>query len=135
MLLVASALLFGVSWGQPGPMVLVAAGTIVLAAAFGLFITSLLKNTRQGGIVYGGVLTMMGMVGMIGIFTAQVPGATTGALEIVSLLVPQGWAVRGWQMIQAGGGVGDVLVTLLVMLGLAAIFFAAGLLRFRKRFA
>ena len=134
-LLIASALLFGVSWGQPGPMVLVAAGTIVLAAAFGLFITSLLKNTRQSGIVYGGVLTMMGMIGMIGIFTAQVPGATTGALEIVSLLVPQGWAVRGWQMIQAGGGVGDVLVTLLIMLGLAAIFFAVGLLRFRKRFA
>jgi len=134
-LLVASALLFGVNWGQPVPIVLVAASMIVLSAAFGLFITSLLKNTRQGGIVYGGVLTMMGMVGMIGIFTAQAPGATRGAFEAVSLLVPQGWAVRGWQMIQAGGGVGDVLVTLLVMLGLAAIFFTAGLLRFRKRFA
>ena len=64
-----------------------------------------------------------------------VTGATGGAFEIVSLLVPQGWAVRAWQLIQAGGGVGDVLVTLLVMLGLAAVFFAVGLLRFRKRFA
>ena len=135
MLLVASALLFKVSWGQPVPMVLVAASMIVLSASFGLFVTSLLKDTRQSGIVYGGVLTMMGMVGMIGIFTAQVPGATKGAFEVVSLLVPQGWAVRGWQMIQAGGGVGDVLVTLLVMLGLAVVFFAVGLLRFRKRFA
>jgi len=134
-LLVASALLFNVYWGQPAPMVLVAASMIVLSASFGLFVTSLLKDTRQSGIVYGGVLTMMGMVGMIGIFTAQVPGATTRALEIVSLLVPQGWAVRAWQLIQAGGGVGDVLVTLLVMLALAAIFFTVGLLRFRKRFA
>ena len=134
-LLVASALLFGVNWGQPVPMVLVAASMIILSAAFGLFITSLLKDTRQSGIVYGGVLTMMGMVGMIGVFTAQVPGATRGAFEVVSLLVPQGWAVRAWQLIQAGGGIGDVLVTLLVMLGLAAVFFAVGLLRFRKRFA
>ena len=134
-LLVASALLFNVYWGQPAPMVLVAASMIVLSASFGLFVTSLLKDTRQSGIVYGGVLTMMGMVGMIGIFTAQVPGATTRALEIVSLLVPQGWAVRAWQLIQAGGGVGDVLVTLLVMLALAAIFFTVGELRFRKRFA
>jgi ABC-type multidrug transport system permease subunit len=108
---------------------------IVLSASFGLFVTSLLKDTRQSGIVYGGVLTMMGMVGMISIFTGQVPGATTGALDIVSLLVPQGWTVRAWQILQAGGGLGDVLVTLLVMLGLAAIFFAVGLLRFRKRFA
>jgi len=134
-LLVASALLFRVNWGQPVPMVLVAASMIVLSAAFGLFVTFLLKNTRQSGIVYGGVLTMMGMVGMIGIFTAQAPGATKGAFEAVSLLVPQGWAVRGWQLIQAGGGLGDVLVTLLVMLGLAAVFFTVGLLRFRKRFA
>jgi len=123
-LLVASALLFKVSWGQPLPMILVATIMIVLAASFGLFVTSLLKDTRQSGIVYGGVLTMMGMVGMIGIFTGQVPGATGGAFEAVSLLVPQGWAVRAWQLIQAGGGIGDVLVTLLVMLGLAAVFFA-----------
>ncbi len=134
-LLIASALLFKVNWGQPLPIVLVAASMIILAASFGLFVTSLLKDTRQSGIVYGGVLTMMGMVGMIGIFTGQVTGATGGAFEIVSLLVPQGWAVRAWQLIQAGGGVGDVLVTLLVMLGLAAVFFAVGLLRFRKRFA
>ena len=134
-LLAASALLFQVSWGQPVPMVLVAASMIFLSASFGLFITSLLKDTRQSGVVYGGVLTMMGMIGMIGIFTAQVPGATGGAFEVVSLLVPQGWAVRGWQLIQAGGGVDDVLVTLLVMLGLAAVFFTVGLLRLRKRFA
>jgi ABC-type multidrug transport system permease subunit len=134
-LLVASALLFKVYWGQPVPIVLVAASMIVLSASFGLFVTSLLKDTRQSGIVYGGVLTMMGMVGMIGIFTAQVPGSTGGAFKVVSLLVPQGWAVRAWQMIQAGGGLGDVLVTLLVMLGLAAVFFTVGLLRFRKRFA
>jgi len=134
-LVVTSALLFRVNWGQPVPMVLVAASTTVLSTSFGLFLTSLLKDTRQSGVVFGGVLTLMGMVGMIGVFTAQAPGATQGALGVVSLLVPQGWAVRGWQLIQAGGGLGDVLVTLLVMLGLAAIFFAVGLLRFRKRFA
>jgi ABC-2 type transport system permease protein len=134
-LLVASALLFKVNWGQPVPMILVAASMIVLSASFGLFVTSLLKDTRQSGIVYGGVLTMMGMIGMLGIFTAQVPGATKGAFDVVSLLVPQGWAVRGWQTIQAGGGLGDVLVTLLVMLGLAVVFFTVGLLRLRNRFA
>jgi len=134
-LVVTSALLFRVNWGQPVPMVLVAASTTVLSTSFGLFLTSLLKDTRQSGVVFGGVLTLMGMVGMIGVFTAQAPGATQGALGVVSLLVPQGWAVRGWQLIQAGSGMGDLTVTVLVMLGLAAVFFTVGLLRFRKRFA
>lgn len=135
MLVTASALLFRVHWGSPAPALGVAAGMILLSAGFGLFLTSLLKDRRQGGLVYGGVLTVMGNLGMINIFTAQVAGPARQIFDTLSLLVPQGWAVRGWQLLQAGDGTGDVLVTVLVMVSLAGIFFAAGLLRFRKRFA
>jgi ABC-2 type transport system permease protein len=134
-LLVVSALVFGIDWGQPLPLSLVTLGLILLAASFGLFITSLLKDTRQAGIVYGGVLTVLGMVGMIGIFTAGVPGASGEAMSAISLLTPQGWGVRGYQLLLAGGSVGDVLVPVAVTLGLAALFFVLGLLRFQKRFA
>lgn len=134
-LITASALLFDVHWGSPHLVIGVAASMIILSASFGLFLTSLLKDTRQGGFVYGGVLTIMGMIGMINIFTAQVSGPSRGTFNTLSLLVPQGWAVRGWQLLQAGSGTGDVLVTLLVMVSLAGIFFAVGLFRFRKRFA
>jgi ABC-2 type transport system permease protein len=134
-LLVVSALVFGIDWGRPLPLSLVTMGLILLAASFGLFITSLLKDTRQAGIVYGGVLTVLGMVGMIGIFTAGVPGAGGGAISAISLLTPQGWGVRGYELLLAGGSVGDILVPVAVMLGLAALFFVLGLLRFQKRFA
>ncbi len=134
-LLLASALIFGIDWGQPLPLALVTLGLVLLAASFGLFLTSLLKDTRQAGIVYGGVLTVLGMVGMIGIFTAGVPGASGAAFETVSLLTPQGWGVRGYQLLLEGGNVGDIVVPVAVMLGLGAIFFVLGLFRFRKRFA
>jgi ABC-2 type transport system permease protein len=134
-LLVASALIFGIDWGQPLPAGLVTLGMILLAASFGLFVTSLLRDTRQAGIVYGGVLTVAGMVGMIGIFTMNVPGASPEAFSTISLLVPQGWAVRGWQVLLEGGGAGDVLPTTAVMLALSALFFGIGLVRFRRRFA
>jgi CHASE2 domain-containing sensor protein len=114
---------------------LVTLGLVVVAASFGLFITSLLENTRQAGIVYGGVLTVAGMVGMIGIFTANVPGASKSTFKLVSLAVPQGWAVRGYGLLLEGGGLGDVLPTVAVMLGLGIAFFVLGVLRFRKRFA
>jgi len=134
-LLVASALVFGIHWGHPLGIGLVALGMIVLAASFGLFLTSLLRSTRQGGFVYGGLMTILGMVGMISIFGMATPDAPRAAMSVVSLFTPQGWAVRGWLSLLDGGRTVDLLPTVAVMLALGAIFFGIGLLRFRKRFA
>jgi ABC-2 type transport system permease protein len=133
-LLVVSALVFGVKWGHPLPLGLVTLGLVLLAASFGLFVTSLLKNTRQAGIVYGGVLTILGMAGMISTFTAGAPSASRGTFDTIAHLTPHGWAVDGYQRLLGGGGLSDVLLPLAVMLALAALFFLMGLLRFRKRF-
>lgn len=134
-LLALSALAFKIDWGQPVPIALVGLGLVILAASFSTFIVSLLKNTRQGGIVYGGVMTVMGMVGMLDIFAFNVPGAARKTLALIPLLVPQGWAVRGWASLLEGGGLADVLPTVAVMLALSVGFFLLGLSRFRKRFA
>ena len=135
-LVIVSALVFKIPWGDPLPVALVALGLVVMAASFGIFITSFLKNSRQAGIIYGGVMTVMGMIGMVGVFTASVPGADN-PMRTASLFVPQGWGVRGWQLLLEGSGALtiDVLVTVGIMLALGVLFFAIGLLKFRKRFA
>ena len=130
-LLGLSALIFKVNWGAPLPLTLAAVGLIVLAACFGIFVTSLLKNTRQTGIVYGGVLTVLGMIGMGSVFT----GGVAGPMDTVSLFVPQGWGVRGLRLLLQGAGTAQVLPTMAVQLGLAVVFFAIGLWRFRQRFS
>jgi ABC-type Na+ efflux pump permease subunit len=132
-LLIASALIFGLNWGRPLPLVVVAGSLIIVAASFGIFVTSLLKNTRQTGIIYGGVMTVMGMLGMISVFAVGSTNAAT--MDTVALFVPQGWGVHALRIVLQGGSVGDVLPYVAVMLGLASIFFVIGLLRFRKRFA
>lgn len=134
-LLVLSALAFNINWGKPVPIVVVALGLVILSASFGTFVTSLLANSRQGGIVYGGVMTVLGMVGMLDIFAFNIPGAQAGTLALIPLLTPQGWAVRGWASLLEGGGLADVSPTVAVMLALGVIFFLLGLFRFRKRFA
>jgi ABC-type multidrug transport system permease subunit len=65
---------------------------------------------------------------------AAVPGASR-AIDTVSLLVPQGWGVWGWQVLLAGGGLNDVWWIVGVMLALGMAFFIVGVLRFQKRFA
>jgi ABC-2 type transport system permease protein len=133
-LVMVSSLIFGIDWGPPRAVALVIAGVVVLASSFGIFITSWLKDTRQSGIIYGGVMTVMGMIGMIGVFTAGA-AATPPAVKQAALVVPQGWAVRGWQLLLAGADVEQVLLTVAIMLVVGVALFAAGVLRFRKRYA
>ncbi|MGD2041004.1 MAG: ABC transporter permease [Anaerolineae bacterium] len=131
-LLLASGLAFGINWGQPLTVVLVTAGLIVVAAGFGVLLMSFVKNTRQTGPVMGGVLTLTGMLG--GLFTSGVPNMPE-AFDTVRLTMPQGWAMYGWELALQGNGVSDVLLPVGVMLGLGALFFAVGVVLFRKRFA
>jgi ABC-2 type transport system permease protein len=133
-LVVASILIFGVYWGEPLPVVLATVGLIVLAASFGIFITSLVRDSKQAGFVYGGVMTVLGMVGMISVFTAGVPNVAD-RIGVAALVTPQGWSMRAWQLAMDGAALGDLLLTVAVTLVAGAVFFALGVYRFRKRFA
>ena len=132
-LLIAARLLFQIQWGSLPFVALTAVGVVFVASTFGIFINSFLKTTRQGGIVFGGVLTMTGMIGMIGIFARGSPSAAKLA-DSVSLFVPQGWAVRGILQTIENQPVSDVLFTTLVMLAWSAVFFSIGVWRFNHRY-
>ncbi len=132
-LLILGRLIFQIAWGSLLPLALVTAGIIFAASSCGIFINSLLKSTKQGGVVFGAVLTMTGMLGMIKIFTMGM--ATGAALEIVPLFVPQGWAIRGLVQSMQGAPIGDVLLTSVALLAWSAAFFILGVWRFQKRYA
>ena len=133
-LLVLARLFFRIDWGDLLSVVLLTFGVVCLAARFGIFINSLLKSTKQGGIIFGGVLTFTGMVGMIRIFAINSPTAARLG-DSVSLLVPQGWAVRGLLQAMNAEPILDVLMTTLVMLSWSAVFFVIGVWRFNRRYA
>ena len=83
--------------------------------------------------VFGGVLSVTGMIGMISIFAMGSPGAAVLG-NTVSLLVPQGWAIRGLMQSMNGEPISMVLVSFLAMLGWSAAFFVVGVLRFNRRY-
>jgi ABC-2 type transport system permease protein len=132
-LMAIGALVFSIYWGEPLTAALAVAGLVLVAGATGLFLNSLLENTRQAGVVYGGVLTLTGMVGLLPVFTAGAPNQPE-AIQTISLLVPQGWAMRGLSIAMEGGSLADLAPTLLVVLLWAAIFGFIALRRFRRRF-
>ena len=134
-LMAFSSLIFKTNWGALVPLSMAVLGLVVLAASFGIFAMSLLKDTRQAGVVIGGVMTVLGMVGISSVFTANVPGVGGGIAEILPLFTPHGWAMWAWQLVMDGGVVGDVLLPFAVTIALTIGFFTVGVLRFRKRFA
>lgn len=132
-LIIFARLVFGISWGEPLPMLLFILGTVSLCASFGLFLVSLLKTTKQAGFMFGGVMTVTGMLGISHLFVMGAPNAET--IRKMSLIVPQGWPVRLLQLATEGSPLAEILPYLGGALAISAIFFFIGKLRFQKRFA
>jgi ABC-2 type transport system permease protein len=132
-LLVAARLIFNLHWGDLPSVALAAVGTVISASAFGIFINSLLKDTKQGGLIYGGLLTVTGMIGMISVFTAGAPGGG-GVSDSISLIVPQGWAVRAFSQTMSAEPIGSVLISTLAMVGWGTVLIMIGIWRFNRRY-
>jgi ABC-type multidrug transport system permease subunit len=103
------------------------------ATGLGVLLIAFVKNTRQGGPVLGGGLTMLGMLG--GLFTANIPGGMPEAMNVIADFTPQGWVLKAWRMVMDGQSAGDLLVPFAVMVAMSIAMFAIGTVMFRRRYA
>ncbi len=131
-LLLAGWLIFKIEWGSLGTLAVISTIIVSTAATFGIFFSSLLKNTKQSGAIFGGVLTITGMVGMISIFTMGAPEAAWS--NTVSLIVPQGWAVQALMKSIHLAPFNDIFLLLVGMLAWSIVFFTVGVWRFNHRY-
>ncbi len=130
-LLVFANLVFGIYWGATFPLLLASIGLVALANSFGIFIMSLVKGTKQAGIIYGAVLTFTGMLGISSVFVMGTP--IEKAFNYLPLLVPQGWAMNAFTATWKGDWP-QILIHTAGMMLLAILFFFLGNMRFKKRF-
>lgn len=128
----ASAWLFDIRWGDPLAVASTSLGTIVIASGFGVLLMSFVQNTRQAGPVMGGLMTVMGMLG--GLFTTGIPSLPE-AFDTVNLIVPHGWALRGWKLVLSGAPMAEVIATMGIMVGTGLALFGAGVVVLHRRFA
>ena len=131
-LLLLSGLIFHIQWGEPGKFILAVIALIIASAGFGLLLMSLLRDSRQTGIILGGVMTVTGMLG--GLFTAGIQNMPT-FMETLKKLTPQGWALHLWQLVLNHASYAEILIPVAVLIGMGLVFFIIAVLRFQKRFA
>ena len=107
-------------------------GNHLQRASFGVFVNSFLK-THSRQVSSWRRIDRDRHAGNDRIFAMGAPGAEQLG-NTVSLVVPQGWAVRGLMQSMNGEPLSAVLLTALVMLIWSAAFFVIGVLRFNRRY-
>jgi ABC-2 type transport system permease protein len=130
LLLVAGLLIFGAHWGGFPQVALLALDGAAMSAGLAVLLVSTVRNKRQAGSISAGVFLVLALFG--GNFTGTV--SNSGFLGVMQRVVPNGWLVRGWITTMNGGGLGNVVIPLFAAAGFAALFFAIGTLRFRRRY-
>lgn len=132
-LVITARLIFHIEWGAWLPLSLTLVGLVSTASAFGICVNAWLKSTKQAGVVYGGLMTVTGMIGMIDVFTGNPGGASR--FGNLPLLMPQGWVERSLIQTMQGATIGQVVPYLILMFVGSIAFFTIGVWRFQKRYA
>jgi ABC-2 type transport system permease protein len=125
----ASAVLFGVAWGDP-----VAVGTVILVYALvaggaSMIVGSVASTPSQAGAIGPAIGMLLALLG-----GAMVPlEVFPSVMQTVARLTPHAWAMDALgTVVNAGAGLGAVLPQVSVLLGFAAVFFLLAVLRFRR---
>jgi ABC-2 type transport system permease protein len=119
----ASTLLLGASWGDPRGVAALVIATVLAATGLMALVASFARTTEQATNWMSVIAVLFGLFG--GSF---VPLAQLGALTAVSYAVPHRWFLLGLADL-AGGGLGVVVVPVAALLGFAAVAFTLTLLR------
>ena len=128
-IVIVSALLFGVSWGDP-----VAAAAIILVFAL---------VCAGAAMLLGAVAGTADQAASLGVFLGLALGALGGCMiplqimpatmQSIARLIPQSWALTGLQsLIADGGGIASVATNLAVLAGFAVVLLSLASWRLRK---
>mgnify|MGYP001477572521 FL=1 len=127
-LIAASALLFGLRWGNLPGVVLLIVTVSAAATGWGLLLASLAN--RPGQVSSFGTALML-TFGILGGSFVQIP--FTGLLAQLSKITPNAWAIEGFMSLSQGGSLADIAPSLIALVVMAALLFGTAVLIFQRR--
>lgn len=121
---------FGARWGDPLAVLAVIVAVVLSVGGVGLAVTGLARSDAQADGFTSIVAFVLALLG--GNFIS--PGRLPPVIERLSLLTPNGWALRSFTRIGAGGAtVADVLPATGVMLAIGVVFGTVGVAVLQRR--
>jgi ABC-2 type transport system permease protein len=133
MLVVASRLVFGLTWGHSlSGLALMVVAVVTASASMGAVVAAFSKNIFQAGAIGGGITLLSAGLGGNFFATDNLPGW----LEVLSRLTINRWALEGFsKLVVRGLDAHDVLLNAGVLIGIAISLFALAFRKFQRRIA
>ena len=131
-LVLVSGLVFGVDWGkEPLGMALMVLATVSAATSLGAFVASFARNVAQAGAIGSAVTLVSAILGGNFIDFRSIPEW----LNPISRATINRWALEGFfNLAFVGKTLPEVAPNILVLFGMAAVFFTLSVLLFNRRF-
>jgi ABC-2 type transport system permease protein len=124
----ATTLVFGADWGDPLAVVALTVSSVLSAIGITALVVTLAKTDEQADGYSSLVVFTLALLGGNFVYLAQLPEV----LQRVSLLTPNGWALRGFvDLVADGGGLATVAVPVAVTLAVGLV--TGGLALYRAR--
>jgi ABC-2 type transport system permease protein len=128
----ATTLVFGADWGDPLAVVALTVSSVLSAIGITALVVTLAKTDEQADGFSSLVVFGLALLGGNFVYLAQLPEV----LQRVSLLTPNGWALRGYvDLVADGGGLGTVAVPVAVTLAVGLVTGGLALRRARRMVA
>jgi ABC-2 type transport system permease protein len=128
----ATTLVFGADWGDPVAVVALTVSSVLSAIGVTALVITLARTDEQAEGYSSLVVFTLALLGGNFVYLAQLPEL----LQRVSLLTPNGWALRGFvDLVADGGGLATVAAPIAVTLGIGLATGGLALYRARRMVA
>ncbi|MEZ5410061.1 MAG: ABC transporter permease [Acidimicrobiales bacterium] len=123
-----TSVLFGSPWGDPVAVLALMAATVLAVAGVATFVASLARTERQADAATTVTAFVLALLG--GNFVGP---NLPPLLRRLSVLTPNGWALRSFTALNTdAAGLGEILTALAVLIGMGLVFGAVGVVRVRR---
>jgi ABC-2 type transport system permease protein len=128
-LILASAIFFGVKWGDPLGMTALILAAVFGATGWGMLITSLARSPNQVASVGTAIMLIFGILGGSFINLEVMPPA----VQLISKITPNAWALDGFTTLALGGGLPQLTEPIMALLIMGAVLFTIAVIIFGKK--
>jgi ABC-2 type transport system permease protein len=127
----ATSILYGVSWGSPGLAILNILATAAAAAGFGGIVIGLARSHEQVSVISLVFVLVMSLLGGSIWPVETLPGVA----QALSRLTYNRWAIEGFQTLTVPGmGLPEITIDMVVLLGMAVVGLGFGAYRLTRWF-
>ena len=128
-LILASAIFFGVRWGDPLGVTILILATVYGAAGWGMLITALARSPAQVASTGSAIMLIFGILGGSFIDLEQMPPF----VQTLSKITPNAWGLDGFTTLALGGTLADLVLPITALLIMGSVLFGISVTLFNRK--